>query len=143
MDDPTVGTDPILDPGPIVEINGESYPVRRLGIRDTFRVARIVGAGVLAMNKPLNTDDLQKEEVIMELLAAGMVRAEGEVIGLLADVIGVKADELTDPERFPMGSEIDIIQALANSQDLKAFFTKLGKLIKQLPEAQTAATRTA
>ena len=45
MTDPTKGDAPILDPGPIVEIDGTTYPLRRLGVRDTLTLAKVIAIG--------------------------------------------------------------------------------------------------
>ena len=45
--DPTKGDSPILDDAPTVTIAGEVYQLRRLGVRDTFAIARIVAVGAV------------------------------------------------------------------------------------------------
>lgn len=137
MSDPTVGDNPILDPGPIVEINGHAYPVRRLGIRDTFTVARLVAMGAGATNRPLSNAEMADPAKVGELLLAGFIAAEKTAFELLGSLIGVTAKELEDPDRFPMGSELSIIEALIQHQDLRAFFAQAGALMKRLPEMQT------
>src|SRR5690554_6655603 len=49
MTDPTKGDSPILDPGPIVEIDGTTYPLRRLGVRDTLTLAKVIAIGARAL----------------------------------------------------------------------------------------------
>ena len=137
MTDATVGDPPILDPGPIVEIEGTAYPIRRLGIRDTFTVARIVAIGAGATNRPLNNTEMSDPNRMAELFLAGFVAAEKAAFELLANLIGVTTKDLENPDRFPMGSELRIIEALVQHQDLKAFFAQAGELMKRLPETRT------
>lgn len=133
VDDPTTGEDPILGQELSVEINGTTYPLRRLGVRDTFALARIIGrgAGATGISSDAGPDEL------IGLLLAGLGASEGEAIRLLASVIGVSPADFENPELFPMGSEVDIIAALAQHQDLRAFFGKLGELMAKRPEFQT------
>lgn len=133
--DPSTGSDPILGQELTVTIEGRTYTMRRLGIRDTFRLARIMGSGARVMGGELG-EDTSPEELIA-LLTAGLGSSEDEAIALLASLIGVDARELTDPDAFPMGSELAIIETLVEHQDLRAFFDRLGKLVGKLPETQT------
>lgn len=137
MSDPTKGDSPILDSGPIVTLGEETFPLRRLGVRDTFAIARIVAIGAAASNTNLSNAEMGDPAKMGELLLAGFVTAENEAVKILASVIGVTVKELEDPQRFPMGSELDIIMGLVEHQDLKAFFAQAATLMKRLPEMQT------
>jgi hypothetical protein len=46
--------DPILDEGPIVSIAGVDYNIRRLGFRDVFKVARVLGRGIAILGDQAN-----------------------------------------------------------------------------------------
>lgn len=137
MSDPTKGDSPILDPGPTATINGQAYPVRRLGIRDTFAVARLVAMGAAATNRNLTNAEMTDPAKVGELLLAGFIAAEKTAFDLLASLIGVTPKELENAEQFPMGSELAIIEALVEHQDLKAFFAQAGELMRRLPEMRT------
>ena len=132
LDDPTIGDGPILDDAPTVTIGGREYQLRRLGVRDTFAVARIVAVGAAAMNRPLG-DDLDPG-AIGQLLLSGFMAAEETTIKLLASVIGVTVKDL---EAMPMEAPLDIAAALAEHQDLKAFFARASELMAKLPEMRT------
>lgn len=137
MSDPTKGDAPILDPGPIITIEGRQYTVRRLGVRDTFAIARIIAVGAAASNRQLTNAEMGDPQRIGELLLAGFIAAEKTAFELLASLIGVTPKEFEDPTHFPMGSELAIIEALAEHQDLRAFFAQAGTLMRRLPEMQT------
>lgn len=127
--------DPILTEAPTVTIAGRDYQLRRLGLRDTFAVSRILGRGVaiLGANAVENLSPGQSAQVIIASLAAN----EQEVMKLLASVLQVDREALDDPERFPMDSIITVIEALAAHQDMRAFFAKLSALQALRPEMQT------
>lgn len=135
--DPTVGDAPILDPGPTVQVGDRTIQIRRLGIKDTFAVARIIAVGASASNRPLSNAEMTNPERMGELLLAGFVAAEKTAMDFLASLVGVTVKELQDPEQFPMGTELDIIMALVEHQDLKAFLSRAGVLMKKLPETRT------
>ena len=130
--DPTIGDSPILDDAPQVTIAGKAYQLRRLGVRDTFAIARIVAVGAAALNRPLGSD--LTTESMGQLLLSGFMAAEETTMKLLASVIGVTVPEL---EQMPMEAPLEIVAALAEHQDLRAFFARAGELMKRLPEMQT------
>lgn len=134
---PTTGAEVILDQsGPTVEIAGKSYPLRRLNVRDTFACARIAATGAARMGQSLDQASLDGDTLTFAMVS-GIVYAEDEALRLMASVIGVSAKDLENPDRFPMDTPVVIGKALAEHQDLKAFFTSLGTLFQQLPETQT------
>lgn len=124
--------DPVLVEPPTVTIAGTTYTVRRLGLRDVFRVSRILGRGIAILAEG-GTSGPQ----IIQVLIASLNANEEEVLKLVADVIGVKRVDLDDPARFPMVSFLDILAALSESQDLRDFFARVQTLTGVLPELQT------
>lgn len=129
-------TDPVLQDPPTVEIAGETYTLRRLGLRDVFRVARILGNGVAVLG---DTSGQYTPGQVLQVLVAALSRNEDEVLGLVADLLKVKRNELDDPDRFPMDSIVDVFTVLSEHQDLKAFLAKLEAMQTSLPEMQTAS----
>jgi len=133
----TTGDDPVLGSAPTITINEKTYQLRRLGIKDTFAIARIVSIGAATLSRSGQQADMNDPAQIGTLLLAGMMSAEKIVLELLAGIVGVTPAELQDPDVFPMGSEIDIIEALVEHQDVKAFFVRASVLMRKLPEMQT------
>ena len=136
--DLTKGTEPMLGQRPTVTIedregNETVYDLKPLGIPDTFNLFQIVAKGAGYMGSSLGNLTEADPQTVALLLVAGLPYAENEAIKILARVIGVKESDLRDPEKFPMGSEVDIIYALATHQDLLSFFNKLKRLIGNLP----------
>lgn len=125
--------DPILSEAPTVTIAGTEYPLRRLGLRDVFRVSRILGRGVGLIGDVTTLTVTQLAQVLILSMNAN----EEEVLRLLADVIGVDRVDLEDEERFPMEAFIDILAGLAKHQDILAFIARLQTLASRLPEMQT------
>jgi|UniRef100_A0A7C3A832 hypothetical protein len=113
---------------PVVIVDGREYRLRRLGVLDTFRLARILATGAARLGSELSRYELTPETVVM-LLVAGVPYAEREALELLASILGVEPRELADPELFPMHALIDIGQALSEHPDLKAFFEKFTHLL--------------
>ena len=144
-DEPELHEDPILTDPPRVEVEGRTYILDRLGLRHTFRVARILGRGVAMLGDGLKTMSAgQAAQVII----ASMVANEDEVINLLATVLMVPGEdgeaaravtraELLDASLFPMDSIITVVKALADHQDMKRFFTTVAAITANLPETQT------
>lgn len=130
--DPEIHVDPVLQEPPTVTIAGTTYTIRRLGLRDVFRVSRILGRGIAVLAEGGSTGSQ-----IIQVLIASLNANEEEVLKLIADVIGVKRADLDDPNRFPMVSFLDILAALSESQDLRDFFARVQTLTGVLPELQT------
>jgi len=121
--------EPLVAETPKVTINGRVYKMRRLGIRDTFKLAKVIAVGAAGMGKEIGDIELNAE-VAIGLLLAGFPYAEREIVELLANIIGVKYEDMMNPEKFPMGSEIEIIKTLTEHVDVKAFFDKMVGLLK-------------
>lgn len=135
--DPTTGDNPILDNGPQIEINGDTYTVRRLGVKDTFTLARILAAGALAVGQERLIETGGTPDQLAQVLLAGVVAVENIAIDFLASVINVKRRDFENPELFPMGAEIQIIEALVTHVDVKSFFAHAQALATKLPETLT------
>ena len=121
--------EPLLADTPTVVINEKEYKLRRLGVGDTFKLARVISVGAAGMGKEIGSIEMNPE-VVAGLLLAGFPYAERPMMELLASIVGVKYEDIKDPEKFPMGSEIAIITALTEHVDVKAFFEKLTGLLK-------------
>ena len=121
--------EPLIAETPTVVINKKEYKLRRLGVGDTFKLARVISVGAAGMGKEIGNIEMNPE-VVAGLLLAGFPYAERPMIELLASIIGVSYEDMKDPEKFPMGSEIAIISALTEHVDVKAFFEKLTGLLK-------------
>ena len=126
--------EPLIGDTPIVTIKGKEYKMRRLGIADTFKLARIIGIGAAGIGKELATLDMDAETAI-GLLIVGFPYASNQILELFASLLGVKDEEIKNPNMFPMGSEVTIIKALAEHVDAKAFFIKLTELA-EMPVAK-------
>lgn len=130
--DPEIHVDPVLQESLTITIAGTTYAIRRLGLRDVFRVSRILGRGIAVLAEGGSTGSQ-----IIQVLIASLNANEEEVLKLIADLIGVKRTDLDDPARFPMVSFLDILAALSESQDLRDFFARVQTLTGVLPELQT------
>ena len=121
--------EPLISETPVVTIAGKKYKMRRLGMVETFKLARIVAMGAGGIGTEISKVKMNAES-IMGLLVVGFPYASDLVMDLFANVLGVKIEDIKNPKLFPMGSEIDLIQALMGHIDVKAFFTKLTGLMK-------------
>ncbi len=133
----TTGMEPIVGVKPTVEIEGKTYTIRRLGIADTFSIVRILGIGIKQLGQIGGLKSLDQQSMVLALVGA-IPYAEDEILDLLADLVGVDGADIRNPELFPLGSEIAIIEALSKHQDLQAFFTRLQGLMKANPALQKA-----
>jgi len=126
----------ITSEGIQIEIAGEQYTMRRLGMRDVFRVVRILGNGVAALGASKEPPTAGQ---VLQVLVHSMTVNENEVLDLIADLLKVDRAELNNPDKFPMESIVDIFKTLSEHQDLRAFLDKVARLTETLPEMQTAS----
>lgn len=124
------GTAALTYEPPVIEIAGVQYKLRRLGILDTLRLAKILAAGVAGLGKEIGSLDTLDPQVLGMLILAGAPFAERQVLEFLGSVIGVSWEDMRDPNRFPMGTEVQIIEALVEHEDVRAFFERLRVAVK-------------
>ena len=122
--------EPLFAETPTVTINGKVLKMRRLGVGDTFKLAKVISIGAAGMGAEIGNIELNSE-VVAGLLMAGFPFAENEILELFASILGVEFEDMKDPEKFPMGSEIEIIGAMVEHIDVKAFFTKATGLLNR------------
>lgn len=121
--------EPLIGDTPRITIKGKEYKMRRLGMVDTFKLARIMGIGAAGIGKEITSLEITAESAI-GLLIVGFPYAEDKILDLFSSLLGVSEEEIRDPDIFPIGSEIEIIKALTGHIDVKAFFTKLTGLLE-------------
>ena len=114
---------------PTVTIKSKEYKIRRLGVTDIFKLGRILAVGAAGIGKEIGKLEMNPG-VLAGLLIVSFPYAENQCLEFIASIIGVKVEDLKNPELFPVDSILDILKVLAEHEDVKAFFTKLGALLK-------------
>ena len=138
--DPTAGAAPIVEEPRRIVIDGREYTLRRLTVADTFRILKIVAKGAGAA---LLADQLPKVRAMTAtdalgylagLVLAAIPYAQQEICELLGSLIGLSGEEFA---QLPMGSEIDVLNALAQTSDLQAFALSFFRLLSVNGPMQT------
>ena len=131
---------------PTIEINGEEKEIPRLGIAATFKAANIIfgiikkAPNVIGVEqlKKMQQGEIDKEKAltyIIELISY----AEEDVMKFIAYIMQEDIETIQNPEKYPMGSGVQIIYKLITEHpDFKAFVGQLGKLMKNSPEVKEA-----
>ena len=124
------GAAPLTWEAPEIEIEGRVFKIRRLGLLDIQRMARIYAAASQYIDRAAlaNINTLSPEAVGTFMIDA-LAHAFDEVIDFLASVIelapGTEKDykgTIRDPDVFPLGSELKVIEALIQHEDVVSFF---------------------
>ena len=139
--------------GPTLEIAGREYTVRRLGILDVMALGKIYASCQARQAFQLKTL-FDGAEISVNMLGATLISAipyEGEAIcKFMASLVGVDVESFKDPNVFPLGSEIQIIDKLIEHEDVLAFLERvqgmaknpaLKKLTKRLNGPSTASKK--
>lgn len=126
---PTV--DPITYEAPTIKVRGKDYPLQRLSVRHSLKLAKVLAAGV-AVGGEIPRAENMTPEALGTMLAGTLSYAEGAVLDLFASILGVTVDELTDAEHFPMGTELQVIEALVEHEDLRSFFASAKSLMAKI-----------
>lgn len=123
--------DPITYEPPTIQVRGEEYPLQRLSVRHSLKLAKILAAGVAVGGEIPRAENMTPER-LGTMLAGTLTYAEEAVLDLIASVLGVSIDDLTDPEKFPMGTELQVIETLAEHEDLRSFFASGKSLMDKI-----------
>jgi len=121
--------DPVLYEPPTVTVAGTTYTLRRLGLPDVFRVVKILGRGAALLDPAAEFTPAQIIQVLMTSISLN----EGPVLDLIASLLGVPRKDLDYPEKFPLDSILDIIQAIAAHGDLRGFLSRANSITKTMP----------
>lgn len=123
---------------PEIEIAGEVYKLRRLGMKDLhslWAVARDV-ADQLDLSIFDEEDDKGREELGIELfsqiLNVGPEAYEEMVKWLIGIVEGLDEEDINDPDKVPVHAPFTVLEKLPEHQDFKKFFTKGSKAMKAM-----------
>lgn len=145
MEHLTTGIEPLVVEMPTVEVNGKTYTMRRLGFRDViFWLKTIRESGARGLQAAtdlidvLRVEDQEATEQRVGVVAFiwGAIDSIDVIMSWLASVLQVDPKEFADPDKFPLDSIIDIIEAVAEHPDLKAFFTKLSSVLNDKERSQ-------
>lgn len=101
--------------------------MRQLKLKDAFAVSRILKKMHI---RPDVKDGMTQEQLGADLLfkfVENIGEAEEEVLTLLADLKGVKADELAE---LDFEESAKLIEDFKNIKGLQGFFLQVGKLMK-------------
>lgn len=144
MEHLTTGIEPLVVEMPTVEINGRTYTMRRLGFKDViFWLKTIRESGARGLKAATDLVDVLRVEneagkiyqeateqrVGVVAFTWGAIDSIDVIMSWLASVLQVDAQDFADPNKFPLDSIIDIIEALATHPDLNGFFTKLASVL--------------
>ena len=119
--------------GPVLEIAGREYSVRRLGLTDIKWLAELLagGTGYLEglLSQKANISNLSPEAV-GSLILGYIPTAFDSIADWMASLIGMSKKDIRDPNVFPLGSEIQVITAVVTHEDVAAFFGRALGLAK-------------
>ena len=136
MEDLTKSNEPFMDDSATFMCGNKEKKLRKFSVKDTWKIARLFATGAAMINKQLSEIDLKNQETVGMLFMTAFLYAEKDSLTFLASMIDETYENFTDPEQYPMGSELDIIEQLAKSKDFKGFLAKSASLISRMPELQ-------
>lgn len=118
-----------------VEINGVKYQRRRMGIDLEVRLAELLFNALGSMDINVEKIDGLSVGEIGGLLILLLQRKEfvDDLLGFLRDLLvdfPLSVKEMHDSAKFPMGSELRIIESVVNDEDAKDFFAIMQRLLK-------------
>lgn len=119
----------IINEGKQIQIDGKDYIIRRLNTRDVFKVAAILSK---VYRPGVKYTEGQESNFAATLLSA-MPLAENDLVSLLASVINVSVSEF---DELPPEAIFDVIEGLAESQDLQRFFNRVKEVMSKMKLGQ-------
>jgi hypothetical protein len=104
--------------------------IRKLNALDLMNVVTILGK--VGTNLKLS-DDMSNTQLGIQFISVACQYAQKEVSELLASLAGMSMEEFQQQDiDFPL----DVIEQLAEQEDLKSFFMRAGNLMKKLSKKQ-------
>jgi len=136
----TTGTGPMLYVAPTISIVGKEYTMRRLGIFDVTRLARILSrSGGTLLTKLGSTINNVKDVKSLKDFPIGdwtmaiigtLPNVAEEFVDFLASTLKGWEGDVTDGDQFPLGTELEIVEKLLEHEDVVAFFARAQNLAK-------------
>ena len=136
----TTGAEPLLYKAPTIKIVGKEYTMRRLGIFDVTKLARILSSSGGALLTKLgstitNVKDVKglKDFPIGDWVQAIIVtlpEVAEDIVGFLVSTLKGWKGDIKDGDQFPLGTELEIVEKLIESEDVVAFFARGLRLAK-------------
>lgn len=129
-----------------VEINGVKYQRRRMGIDLEVRLAELLFNAFGSLDIDIEkVDNLSVGEIggLLILLLRRKEFVDG-VLGFLGDLLidfPLSVKEMHDSDKFPMGSELRIVESVINDEDAKDFFAIVQRLLKLRSQLKGTRTR--
>ena len=136
-----IETEALLATEPTVEIAGRKYQLQPLGLEAMAPLARMLEiaqqkTGVKITEIVSIAQDVDK---VADLFLAAMGWAQPEMFLLLGMLLGVPADELRDPRRFPLSAVSALLAPLAQQVDLAGFLSgRTAATSPAVPETEPA-----
>lgn len=115
----------IINQGTPITIEEKEYTLRRLNIRDVFKVATLLGK----VYKPGFKYEEGQESSFSAMFLSAIPVAENDIISFLSSLLGITVDEF---DKLPPDALFDIVDALSKSEDLKRFFDKVKAMMSKL-----------
>lgn len=118
-----------------VEINSVKYQRRRMGIDLEVRLAELLFNALGGLSVDIEKIDSLSVGEIGGLLILLLQRKEfiDDLLGFLKDLLvdfPLSVKDMHDSAKFPMGSELRIIESVVNDEDAKDFFAIMQRLLK-------------
>lgn len=140
MTSKTTGAEPMLYKAPTIKIVGKEYTMRRLGIFHVTELARILTStgGVLLTELGSTISNIKQVKSLKEFnvgawfeaIVTALPQVAEDIVGFLVSTLKGWKGDMKDGDQFPLGTELEIIEKLLESEDVVAFFARGLKLSK-------------
>jgi len=118
-----------------VTINGTKYERQRMGIDLEVRLADLLFDAFTGLDVDIESVDSLSVGDMAGLLILLLRKKQfvDRVLGFLRDLLvgfPLSVQEMHDANKFPMGSEVRIIESVVTDEDAKDFFVTMRRLLK-------------
>lgn len=149
-DDTSKGDRALVADLPVVELHGEPWQLKRLGVESTIRLVRLISASVKNNRDGMASIEVTEEGISglqsslgLTVLLDVISQDESTTISLLAQLLGVDIGQIRDPDFMGPAEMLRVFKALPGHPDFTRFFIELGWAPKGRKAAQeTTPTET-
>lgn len=127
-------TDPALPYRESIEIEGKRYKLRRLGATHIFPLSTVLAYGARLFDNRAEIGTAQ----LVQMLIAALHQSQDAVLECVAYKLGVTVEELSDSERFPLDSVMELFEVMAEAPEVRTFLDKLQTKTGMLFPTETA-----
>lgn len=119
---------------PTVTIAGKEYTLKSIPAIKAFDLADVIEMGFATMMRASEHKGSVEPAQVLQIITAVLRKNRTMFVDIFAHVLGVKAEEFNNGERFPLSTFPKLLNVLGDHPDIQDFLSEVQSALKDLPE---------